>query len=336
MRVRAMAAASQGAELSPWSYDSDPLGPFDCTVQVQACGLCHSDLHMIDNDWRISRYPLIPGHEVVGTVVELGPHVAHLKTGDRVGVGWQRSACLQCRDCLRGNENLCVGSQGLISDGYGGFADIVMLDSRFCFRIPERISTEAAGPLLCGGVTVYSALRAAGMGSGQEVGVIGFGGLGHLALQFAAKLGNRVTVFTTSRDKAALAAGLGAQETLMMTEEGSAKTPSRPLDIIISTVPVNLDMNPYLNLLGSDGTLTLVGNPKAGPMLSISLEALLFKRRRVTASPIGGRAAIQDTLEIADRFGISPMVETFRLADANAAIKKVRENRIRFRAVLMT
>ncbi|MCC6156910.1 MAG: NAD(P)-dependent alcohol dehydrogenase [Deltaproteobacteria bacterium] len=331
MAIRAMAAMEQGGALAPWSYEPDALGPMDVRVRVKSCGICFSDVHMIDNDWGASRYPLVPGHEAVGVVEELGGGVTHLKLGDRVGVGWQRGACLQCSDCLRGDENLCAENRATIIHGRGGFAEALVIDSRFAFRLPEGLDTTTAGPLLCGGVTVYSALRHAGMRSGQNVGVIGVGGLGHLAVQFAAKLGNRVTVFTTSDDKAELASRLGAHEAVV-TRAGEEPSCSRDLDVLISTVPVALDFAAYLDLLGSDATMTFVGVPNE-PM-SVPLVKLLARRRRITASPIGGRAMMDEMLRTADTFGIAPIVETFPLAAAGDAIAKVRANAVRYRAVL--
>ncbi len=337
MKISAMATRQRGGPLASWTYDSPALGPFDCLLKVQACGLCYSDIHMIDNDWQISRYPLVPGHEVVGEVVERGTQVSHLKVGNRVGVGWQRSSCLQCRDCLSGNENLCRESRGIITDGYGGFADYLLTDSRFCFPLPAGLPTDSAGPLLCGGITVFAALRYAGMTSGQDIGVIGLGGLGHLAVRYAAKLGNRVTVFTTSQEKTEDAIRLGAAQALLTPKgvlpQKAAKLFQERFDIIISTVAANLDWEGYLPLLRSDGTLTFVG--VASKPLTLSLEHLLSKRRRIMASPIAGRALITEALGLADRLGITPVVETFPLADAQAAIEQVRKNRVRYRAVLL-
>jgi uncharacterized zinc-type alcohol dehydrogenase-like protein len=331
MKIRAMAAGEPGATLAPWEYEAGNLGPDDCLVKVDACGLCHSDVHMIDDDWRMSSYPLVPGHEIIGTVEEIGSAVAYLRPGDRVGIGWQRSSCLRCDDCLSGNENLCDEHRGVISHGQGGFAERLVMDSRFAFAIPDGIGTEVAGPLLCGGITVYSALRSAGMSSGKHVGVIGVGGLGHLAVQFAAKLGNRVTVFTTSEDKADFATRLGAHEAVILAS-GETPRASRRLDIVLNTAPANLDWSAYLNLLDSDGTLTFVALPPEPMTLPLGL--LLFKRRRVMASPIGGRAVMRDMLRTADIFGIAPIIETFPLSEVNTAIRKVRENTVRYRAVL--
>lgn len=331
MNILAMAASEPRSQLQSWSYQTQTVQPFDCIVKVLACGICHSDIHMIDNDWRISRYPLVPGHEIVGEVIETGS-LATVKTGDRVGIGWQRSSCMRCDDCWRGNENLCEFSEGVITHGHGGYASHVQIDSRFCFPIPPEIPTEAAGPLLCGGATVYSALRLAGMGSGQRIGVIGIGGLGHMAVLFASRLGNDVTVFTTSPEKAEQAASLGAQEAVVCKPGERPKT-RRKLDIIINTVPVGLDWKAYLNLLDSDGTLTFVGVP-AEPA-SIPIDTLLGKRRRVTASVIAGRFVIRDMLRLAASHGVHPLIETFPLSEANRAVEKVRANAVRYRAVLI-
>jgi uncharacterized zinc-type alcohol dehydrogenase-like protein len=287
---------------------------------------------MIHDDWDISRYPLVPGHEVIGEVVEVGSQVTHLKTGDRVGVGWQQGACMQCRDCLKGHQNLCDQAEGLIVSGYGGFADYMVVDSRFAFLLPEGISTESAGPILCGGVTVYAGLRNAGMGSGQEIGVIGIGGLGHLAVQFASRLGNRVTVFTTSADKAEFATQLGAHEAILVPAGGSPPLPVNRLNIIINTANQALDWLGYVNYLDSNGTFVFVGMPSEP--LTIPVTPLTSKQRRIMGSEIGSPAMITEMLDVVEKFGIQPMVELFPLAQANEALQRVLDNKVRYRAVL--
>ncbi len=333
MKIQAMMARERGAELSAWSYDAGAPQGRDVLVKVRACGICHSDIHMIDNDWGMAQYPLVPGHEVVGEVLEIGPAVTHLSVGDRIGIGWQRSACGECAECERGADNLCDENRGLIVGHHGGFADHVICDSRYCFKLPEGIATESAGPLLCGGVTVWAALRYAGMKGGQEIGVIGVGGLGHMAVQFASRLGNRVTVFTTSEDKIEFAARLGAWDAIRTEEGAPTRAPRRKLDIIINTVPLNMNWARYLDLLAADGTLSFVGVP--GEPSSIPIGVLLGKRRRVMASVIGGRGDIRAMLADADRFEVEPIIETFPMANVNEAIQKVRANTIRYRAVLM-
>lgn len=332
MKIEGLAAKEAGGTLESYSFEVEEPRGYECIIKVLACGICHSDLHMMDNDFGMSKYPLVPGHEVVGEVVEIGPEVTHLKKGDRVGVGWQRTSCLQCRDCLRGNENLCDRNEPLIATGAGGFANYLSADSRFAFPIPQGIDTNAAGPLLCGGITVYAGLRYAGMTSGQDIGIIGVGGLGHMAVQFASKLGNRVTVFTTSEDKADFAGKLGAKEAIVVKKGEKPPAPSRPLNILLSTVPKAIDWEAYIEFLDSDGTFSLVGVPEEP--LTIPLFSLLMKRRRIMSSPIGGRGMIMEMLSVAEEFGIEPMVEVFPMEAANEAIEKVRNNQVRYRAVL--
>jgi uncharacterized zinc-type alcohol dehydrogenase-like protein len=332
MKIHARAAESAKAPLTHWSYDSTDLGAFGVIVKITACGICHSDLHMIDNDWGMTQYPFVPGHEVVGHVVEKGSMVT-LKIGARVGIGWQRSACLECDDCLRGNENLCANSTGVITHGHGGFGDHLVMDSRFCFALPEGVADESAGPLMCGGITVYSALRHAGMGSGQHIGVIGVGGLGHMAVQFAANLGNRVTAITSSEDKAQEAAKLGAHDALIIPRGGEPKSkPTRPFDIILNTSPAVIDLGMYINFCAADATIALVGAPSEPQCFPVF--PLLTKRIRIMGSPIGGRAIMRDMLRISDEYGIVPVIEEFPLSDVNTALDKVRNNTIRYRAVL--
>ncbi|MEW5878024.1 MAG: NAD(P)-dependent alcohol dehydrogenase [Acidobacteriota bacterium] len=331
MKVRGWAAKEKGAQLEPLEYELEVSSPHEVLVAVEACGICHSDIHMIDNDWQMSTYPLVPGHEVVGRVVEKGAAVEGLEVGQRVGIGWQASACMTCPDCLSGNENLCDHHQGLIVTGKGGFASHVKVDGRFALPFPEKLPVEA-GPLLCGGVTVYSALRHAGMSSGQRVGVIGLGGLGHLAVLFASRLGNEVTVFTTTPEKAKEAENLGATWAFVVEPGQSPPAPPYRLNLLLSTVPYPQDWVAYLQWLDSDGTLVLVaGGPKP---LEIPFWALLAKRRRVMGSPIGGRAILKETLELAARLGITPKVEVFPMASVNQALEHVRQNRVRYRAVL--
>jgi alcohol/geraniol dehydrogenase (NADP+) len=332
MQINAFAALEQGAALQPFSFQAAPLKAFDCAIKVMACGICHSDIHMIHGDWGISRYPLVPGHEVIGEVVDVGSQVTHLKEGDRVGVGWQQAACMHCLDCMRGNHNLCDQAEGLIVNGYGGFADYMLVDSRFAFKLPEGVSTQSAGPILCGGVTVYAGLRNAGMTSGQNVGVIGIGGLGHLAIQFASRLGNRVTVFTTSADKAEFATKLGAHEAIVVPPGGSPPLPIHKLNVLINTANQALDWLGYVNYLDSNGTFVFVGIPSEP--FTIPVTPLTSKQRRIMGSEIGSPAMIMEMLQIVDQFGIQPMIETFPLTQVNEALQRVQDNKIRYRAVL--
>jgi uncharacterized zinc-type alcohol dehydrogenase-like protein len=334
MNVTALAAYAPGEPLRPFEYETEAPQGHDCLLKVEACGLCHSDIHMMDGDWDMTTYPIVPGHEAIGKIVEVGPLVHHLKPGDRVGVGWQSGACLHCMDCLRGNQQMCDNNKATIVHQHGGFGDYLKVDSRFAFLIPDGLATELAGPLLCGGITVYSGLRHAGMTGGQEIGVIGIGGLGHLAVQFAAKLGNRVTVFTSSPDKAEFAARLGAQEAVVINRDGTVPNkPSRRLNIIIDTVAADKDYNAYLHCLDSDGVYNLVGVPLEA--VSFSVFAFQDKRRRVMGSPIGSPAEIKEMLALSAEYGIAPIIETFPFERVNDAVQRVRDNKVRYRAVLM-
>jgi uncharacterized zinc-type alcohol dehydrogenase-like protein len=332
MKISAYASQTAKAPLTPFSYAVGDIGLNEVTLQVIACGICHSDVHMMDNDWGIAQFPIVPGHEVVGEVVEVGSAVSHLKKGMRVGVGWQRSACLSCPECLSGKENLCDANEGVIVGHHGGFASHVRVDSRFAFPLPEGIDSLHAGPLMCGGITVFSGLRQAGMTSGQRIGVIGVGGLGHMAVRFAKAMGNSVTAFTTSASKVEELGRMGADE-VIVTEGGRlVKKPTKPLDIIISTVTAPLELGAYLEALGADGTLSMVG--VGSETVTLPLMSLLGKRRRFMSSPIGGRGEITQMLNIAETFNVKPTIEVFPMAQANEAIDRVRKNSVRYRAVL--
>lgn len=330
--IKAKASLEAKSSLVDWTYDEkDELKPFEVFIKVQHCGICYSDVHMIDNDWKSSRYPIVPGHEIVG-VVEKAGEVSTVKVGQTVGIGWQRSSCGKCKACLSGNDSLCTTfpyRQNTIVGNHGGFASHIKFDSRFAFPIPENMDLKATAPLLCGGITVYSGLKEAGMTSGQNIGIVGLGGLGHIAVQFAHKLGNKVTVFTHSDDKDELAHSLGA-DNVVVTKDGLPKLKDR-FDIILNTVDRPLDWNDYINLLDDDGVLCFVGNPGK---IEINIQGLLSKRRRVMANPIGGRARITEMLDVASKYGIKAMIEEFSLDNVNEALDKLRANKMRFRAVL--
>ena len=331
MEVQALAALEPKAQFQPWKYETKELGPYDALIKVEACGICYSDIHMINDDWKSSKYPIVPGHEIIGRVIEVGNQVTHLTKNERVGIGWQKHSCLSCRTCIEGHENLCeVDYQATIRGNHGGFATHMVTDSRFAFKIPEKLDNNIA-PLLCGGITVYAGLKNAGMSSGQEIGVIGIGGLGHMAVLFASHLGNQVTVFTGSEDKINFAIDkLGAADGVL-TKNGVPKKLSQNLDIIINTVDSPQPWDQYIRLLGPNGTFCFVGNPGD---LNVPVGLLMGKQRRVMGSSIGSRPRITEMLRIAERYNIRPIIEEFPLSDANKAIEKIKSNKIRYRAVL--
>jgi uncharacterized zinc-type alcohol dehydrogenase-like protein len=331
MGFHAWAAHGEKGALKPFVYDPEPLGLHDVEIRISHCGICHSDVHLVDGDWGVGRYPMVPGHEIVGTVAAAGPAVRHLATGQRVGVGWQRSACLECEWCLSGQENLCEREVATCVDQHGGFAERIRVDGRFAFAIPDALASEHAAPLLCGGVTVYAPL-ARWARPALRVGVVGIGGLGHLALQFARAMGCEVTAISTSPDKQAEARAFGAHRFVATSEPKALRAAGRSLDLLLSTVFVAQDWKGLLRTLRPNGVLCLVGAPD--DPLSLDAGAMLGRQLSVTTSAIGGRPAVRETLAFAARHGIAPKVEERPLAEADAALDVVRKGRARYRVVL--
>jgi uncharacterized zinc-type alcohol dehydrogenase-like protein len=331
MPVRGYAARARKGPLEPFTYEPEPLGPHDVEIRISHCGICHSDVHLVDGDWGVGSYPMVPGHEILGAIAALGPEVGHLEVGERVGVGWQRGACLSCEACLRGEENLCASEEATCVDQHGGFADAIRVDGRFAFPIPEALPSDAAAPLLCGGITVYSPLRR-WVRPSMRVGVVGIGGLGHLGLQFARAMGCEVTAISSSPDKEPEARGFGARSFISTTEPKALHAAANSLDFVLSTVFVPADWKGLLAALRPNGVLCFVGAP-AEP-LKVSLGAILGRQTTITTSVIGGRSAIREMLEFAARHGVAARAQVRPLAEANEALGVVRAGRARYRVVL--
>jgi uncharacterized zinc-type alcohol dehydrogenase-like protein len=331
MSFHAYAAHSKKSALKPFVYEPAPLGPHDVEIRISHCGICHSDVHLVDGDWGMGSYPMVPGHEIVGTVAALGPEVRHLDVGTRVGVGWQRGACLACEACGAGDENLCAANVATCVGNFGGFADRVRLDGRFAFPIPEPLASENAAPLLCGGATVYSPLRRWAKPS-MRVGVVGIGGLGHLALQFARAMGCEVTAISSTPDKEAEAHSFGAHRFVATREKGALRSAASSLDFVLSTVYATPDWDGLLGALRPNGTLCLVG--ATSEPLSVQAFTLLGAQKTVTGSVIGGRPAIREMLEFAARHGVAARTQVRPLAEADAALDQTRKGRARYRVVL--
>jgi alcohol/geraniol dehydrogenase (NADP+) len=332
MTIHAHAAMAPKQALTPFSYEPAGLGPWDVEVAITHCGICRSDIHLIDNDWSVSSYPLVPGHEIIGAIEDAGAEVKHLKKDQRVGIGWQRGSCLVCEQCLKGNENLCPKNRATCVGNHGGFAERIRVDSRFVFPIPDVLASENAAPLLCGGATVYSPLKHWGIVPSMRVGVIGIGGLGHLALQFAHAFGCEVTAFSSTPDKEKEACSFGAHRFIASKNPAALKKAAGSLDFILSTVFGSLDWNAYLSLLRPNGKLCFVGVP--AELIQIHVGALLGGQKSVCASVIGSRNTIREMLEFAARHEILARIEVVKMADVNAAIEKVRANKARYRMVL--
>ncbi len=331
MKIQAYAASAVGASLQPFQYDVASTGRNEVLIKVSHCGICHSDLHLIENDWRISRYPLVPGHEVIGHVLQKGEDVHWLSIGQRVGIGWQSGSCMNCEWCTTGQEQLCTLAKATCVGQHGGFADHVLADARFAFPIPEGLPSEVAAPLLCGGITVYAPLRRYDVRHWHKVAVVGIGGLGHLALQFASAMGCEVWAISSSANKAQEAMDLGAHHFVDSSGEKALAALSKTFDFILVTATADLDWQPYVRALRPNGQLVFVTGH--GTKLNVPASTLL-EHKAIKGSQIGGRALIQEMLAFAARKGIVAKTEVFPLANVNAALDKVRNNTVRYRMVL--
>ncbi len=327
-----LAAHAAGAQLLPYRYDPGELNANEIEVKISHCGVCHSDVHLIDNDWGLSKYPFIPGHEVVGTVAGIGSLVKDRKLGERVGIGWQADSCGICEWCRRGEEHLCAKAQPTCLGRNGGYADRIRVNSRFAIPVPEVLGSENVAPLLCGGITVYSPLRNHGVRPSSRVGVIGIGGLGHMGLQFAKAFGAEVTAFSTSKDKEKEAKELGAHHFVNTRDTGALKKVAGRFDFLLSTVSADQDWPGYVNALRPKGMLCVVGVPPS-PM-QLQAFALVGGQKALAGSPTGSPTDIAEMLDVAARHGVSAVTERYAMAKANEAIAKVKKNQVRYRAVL--
>lgn len=331
MTIDAWAAHAAHTPLEPFRYDPDDLGASDCEIEISHCGICHSDLHLLNDEWGATRYPLVPGHEIIGTVTAAGTEVQEL-VGKRVGVGWQRSACLACDDCGAGDDNLCARSEATCVGHHGGFARHIRTDARFAFEIPGVLESAPTAPLLCGGITVFSPLRRFGVGPRTRVGVIGIGGLGHLALRFASALGAEVTAFSGSPDKESEALGFGATRFVDTHDAASMRACTRSLDLLLTTVSAAQPWPDYMELLRPHGTLCFVGVPDKP--IAVPAFSLIKGERAIAGSAIGSRARIREMLAFAAEHGIGAQVEVMPVSEVNAAIARLAANQARYRIVL--
>ena len=329
--IKAYAAQKPKGTLERFEYEPKSAGPQDIEIKITHCGICHSDLHLVDDDWNVGHYPLVPGHEIVGRVTKVGNEVTSVAIGTRVGVGWQCGSCMACEACIRGEENLCRQQNSTCMRNHGGFADRIIVDHRFAFPIPDALSSEVAAPLLCGGITVFSPIQRWATPQ-SRVGVIGVGGLGHLAIQFANAFGCDVTAFSSNPAKEDEVRALGAHHFVSSTDSDALKACRDSLDLIVSTVHVDLPWQRYLAALAPHGTLCFVG-ALANP-IQIATGALLAGQKKITGSVIGGRRAMNDMLEFAARHNIGAKIEVLPMQEVNVALKRLRDNDVRYRFVL--
>lgn len=327
----AWAATQRGGKLEEFSYNPGPLGPEQVQIKVETCGICHSDLSMIDNDWGNAVYPLVAGHEAIGIVEAVGDFVKGVKVGDRVGLGWYAGSCMSCYQCLSGKHNLCANAEQTIVGRHGGFADRVRCHWSWAIPVPADLDAASSGPLFCGGITVFAPIAQYARPT-DRVGVIGIGGLGHLALQFLNKWGCHVTAFTSSDSKSEEAKRLGAHAVLNSRDTAAMKKAAGSFDFIISTVNVPLDWSAYLDTLAPDGHLHFVG--AVLEPLKIPAFSLIAGNKRVAGSPLGSPATVRDMLDFCARHDIRPQTETFAMSDVNDALEHLRAGKARYRLVL--
>lgn len=330
--VNAYAAFEARGKLQPFQYDMGPLGPDQVEIAVKYCGLCHSDLSMLNNEWGNTTYPLIPGHEVIGTVSAVGDHVTAIAVGQNVGLGWYSGSCMHCRQCMSGDHNLCLTVEGTIVGRHGGFADRVRCNWEWAVPLPDGLDLSKAGPLFCGGVTVFNPIVQFDVKPTDRVGVLGIGGLGHLALQFLSKWGCDVTAFTSSDSKADEARSLGARHVVNSRDDGAMKKVAGSFDFLLSTVSADLDWMTYINALAPKGRLHFVGAVPSP--LGIAVFPMLIGQKSVSSSPLGSPATTAAMLEFCVRHGIAPVTELFPMAEINEAFERLESGKARYRIVL--
>jgi uncharacterized zinc-type alcohol dehydrogenase-like protein len=339
MLARAYGAATAGDRIAPMDVQRREVGPLDVRIDIDACGVCHSDIHQAEGDWGPDIFPMVPGHEIVGLVTEAGADVTKYQVGDRVGVGCYVASCGACEACENGDENYCptwsTTYNGYEQDGvtptFGGYSDHIVVNENYVLRIPDGVDTQAVAPLLCAGITVYPPLKSYA-GPGKEVGVIGLGGLGHVGVRIAKAMGSRVTVFSHSPGKEADARRLGA-DAFVATHDPAALKPLRmSFDMILSTVSASIDVDAYLNVLKTRGTLAIVGLP----VQPLSFEAgnLVGEARSIVGAKLAGVETTQEMLDFCAEHGIVADVEVIDIADINEAWQRVKDSDVRYRFVI--
>jgi uncharacterized zinc-type alcohol dehydrogenase-like protein len=332
MKIRAYAVAAKGEILKPFEYEAGPLAEEQVEIQVSHCGICHSDLSMIDNEWGQTTYPLVAGHEVVGTVVAAGSRARRVKAGDRVGLGWMAGSCLACPQCLAGDHNLCAQADQTIVGRHGGFAERVRCHWLWAAPLPPQVDPAKAGPLFCGGITVFTPIVEFGIRPTDRVGVVGIGGLGHLAVQFLNKWGCEVFAFTSNDSKREQILKLGAHHVVNSKDAGQMSKLAAALDFLIVTVNVPLDWTALINCIAPKGRLHFVGAVLEA--VPVQVFSLLTHQRSVSGSPVGNPRNIDFMLEFCARHGIAPQVEFFPMSRINDALDHLRAGKARYRIVL--
>lgn len=338
---RGYAASAARAELAPFAFQRRDPGPDDVVLDLLYCGICHSDIHYVHNDWGISRYPLVPGHEIVGRVTQVGSRVTKFSRGDLAAIGCLVDSCRTCNSCQAGDEHWCEQhptptyagvERGTRNPTYGGYSDNYVVDQRFALRISSHLDPAATAPLLCAGITTYSPLRHWQVGAGQKVGVVGLGGLGHIAIKLARAMGAHVVAFTTSPGKFEDAQRLGAHEVVLSKDSQQMQRHLGSFDFILDTVSAAHDVNAYLALVRRDRTLVQVGMP-AQP-IAVAAMSLAYGRKRLSSSMIGGLEETQEMLDFCAEHRIVSDIELIAIQQVNEAYERVLRNDVKYRFVI--
>lgn len=341
-QAKGYAAHSATTPLVPFTFDRRPVGDSDVKIQILYCGICHSDIHNARNEWKGSVYPVVPGHEIVGKIVEVGSKVKKFKQGDLAGVGCMVGSCGSCGGCQDGEEQYCEKGATLTYNSreketggmtYGGYSDSIVVNEDFVLKVPESLDLKAVAPLLCAGITTYSPLKHWGVKKGQRVGVVGLGGLGHMAVKLAHALGAHVTMVTTSTSKEADARHLGADDVLISTDKSAMSKHANSFDFILNTIPRTHDVNPYLDLLKRDGTMVMVGAIE--PITSgFNCAGMILRRKSIAGSVIGGIKETQEVLDFCAKHNILPEIEMISADKINEAYERMLKNDVKYRFVI--
>jgi len=338
--VKGFAATKAKSPLAPFKFERREVGPHDIQIEILYCGVCHSDIHQVRDEWGGSIFPMVPGHEIVGKVTKVGPHVTKFKVGETAGVGCFVDSCRHCPSCLAGLEQYCdVGMtgtyNGLDKEGqptYGGYSNQITVDENYALHVSDKLPLSGVAPLLCAGITTWSPLREWKVGKGHKLGVVGLGGLGHMAVKLGASLGAEVTVLSTSISKKADAEKLGAHHFVVTSDPEQVKEIAGTLDFIINTASAPHEYDFYLQLLKLDGTMILVGVPPEAP--KVAAFNLIMKRRRLAGSLIGGIKETQEMLDYCAAHGITSDVEVINIGYVNEAYERVMKGDVRYRFVI--
>jgi len=340
-QIKAYSASASKARVLPTEIERRPVGTNDVQIAIEHCGVCHTDIHFVNNDWGMTHYPVVPGHEIVGRVTEVGSAVSNFQVGDRAAIGCLVDSCGVCSNCEKGLEQYCLNgftatynseTQDPGGFTYGGYSQSIVAKESFVLKVPDSLNGPGIAPLLCAGITTYSPLKNWKIGPESKVGVIGLGGLGHMGVKFSHALGAHTTMITSSEQKGEDARLLGADEVLLSSSVDAVVQEAGSFDFLLNTIPVNHDLTPYLELLKTNGTMCVVGAVE--PLSQVNAAQLIFGRRSLSGSLIGGIAETQEMLNFCGEKNILSEVEVIRMDEINDAYTRMQKNQVKYRFVL--